>query len=91
VGTCLGLYLFPSLHRRVYGGGFGEKVISDAGLYQIVAKYADSAGVQGVRPHDLRRTFAMLAFTENNADLRAIQKALGHASIRTTEDYLQER
>ncbi len=36
-----------------------------------------------VTPHDLRRTFGSLARTAG-ADLRWIQKAMGHESITTT-------
>jgi integrase len=39
------------------------------------------------RAHDLRRTFAKLAF-KGGAKLDQIQLSLGHASIQTTERYL---
>lgn len=42
-----------------------------------------SLGLEGVTPHDLRRTFGSLARLAG-ADLRWIQKAKGHASITTT-------
>jgi integrase len=37
--------------------------------------------------HGLRHTFATRA-SENNIDLKSIQKWLGHASITTTMDYV---
>lgn len=40
-------------------------------------------GLTGVTPHDLRRTFGSLARSAG-ADLRWIQKAMGHESITTT-------
>lgn len=40
-------------------------------------------GLDGVTPHDLRRTFGSLARSAG-ADLRWIQKAMGHESITTT-------
>ena len=40
-------------------------------------------GLAGVTPHDLRRTFGSLARLAG-ADLRYIQKALGHSSITVT-------
>jgi integrase len=40
-----------------------------------------------IAPHDLRRTFAKLAF-KGGAKLDQIQLSLGHASIQTTERYL---
>jgi len=40
-------------------------------------------GLAGITPHDLRRTFGSLARAAG-ADLRFIQKAMGHESITTT-------
>jgi integrase len=40
-------------------------------------------GLTGVTPHDLRRTFGSFARSAG-ADLRWIQKAMGHESITTT-------
>lgn len=42
-----------------------------------------AAGLEGVTPHDLRRTFGSLA-RKAGADLRYIQRAMGHESITTT-------
>lgn len=44
---------------------------------------SEAAGVGHVTPHDLRRTFGSLARL-GGADLRYVQKAMGHASIVTT-------
>ena len=43
----------------------------------------ESLGLDQVTPHDLRRTFGSLACMAG-ADLRFIQKAMGHGSITTT-------
>ncbi len=40
-----------------------------------------------VAPHDLRRTFAKLAY-KGGSGVDQIQLSLGHASIQTTERYL---
>lgn len=40
-------------------------------------------GLEGTTPHDLRRTFGSLA-RRAGADLRYIQRAMGHESITTT-------
>lgn len=42
-----------------------------------------ATGLEGVTPHDLRRTFGSLA-RKAGADLRYIQRAMGHESITTT-------
>lgn len=45
-------------------------------------------GEADLAAHDLRRTAAALAL-KGGADLRQIQQMLGHASITTTERYLE--
>jgi integrase len=55
-------------------------------IADVVATYARPLGWH-VAPHDLRRTFAKLA-RSNQAPLEQIQLALGHQSIQTTQRYL---
>jgi integrase/recombinase XerD len=69
--------------RRMYGGTVG---ISAATIFGVVSDYARQLRVDA-RPHDLRRTFAQLAY-KGGAPLEQIQLSLGHASIQTTERYL---
>ncbi|BDZ56596.1 tyrosine-type recombinase/integrase [Barrientosiimonas endolithica] len=56
-------------------GNFRRRVRWDQAL--------SDAGLADVTPHDLRRTFGSLARSAG-ADLRYIQKAMGHSSITTT-------
>lgn len=56
--------------------------LSTQGILRAVGRYADT-----IAPHDLRRTFAKLAF-KGGAKLDQIQLSLGHSSIQTTERYL---
>lgn len=56
--------------------------LSTQGILRAVTRYAEA-----IAPHDLRRTFAKLAF-KGGAKLDQIQLSLGHASIQTTERYL---
>ncbi|MGD8457197.1 MAG: tyrosine-type recombinase/integrase [Anaerolineales bacterium] len=58
----------------------GEKM-SDQSVYVAIQNYTDLA------PHDLRRSFAKLAYN-GGADLIQIQKSLGHSSVQVTEIYL---
>jgi integrase/recombinase XerD len=75
------------LFRPITKGG----VVSSGGMsaqavFLTVKQYAEPLGLQ-VAPHDLRRTFAKLAY-RGKAPLEQIQFSLGHASILTTERYL---
>jgi integrase len=58
-----------------------------ARLYDACVRYCRAKGMT-FRPHDLRRTFAVLA-KRGGADYEDIRQALGHASITTTEVYLR--
>lgn len=68
----------------------GDKLAGDsmgaAAVYAIVHRYAERLGLQ-LAPHDLRRTFAKLAW-KGEAKLDSIQVALGHAQLATTQRYL---
>ena len=50
-------------------------------VYEIARTYGYRAGLR-VAPHDLRRTFAKLAYS-GGASLEQIKYALGHAAMRT--------
>src|SRR5262249_41189303 len=59
-------------------------------IMEAVAKYGARIGAPHLAPHDLRRTFAKLAY-KGRAALEQIQLSLGHSSILTTERYLGVR
>jgi integrase len=69
----------------------GDRLVGDGitpqAIRNIVVAYAERLKHVGVAPHDLRRTFAKLAY-KGGAALDQIQLSLGHESIQTTEDYL---
>lgn len=60
--------------------------LSAQAIYEIVRDRCARCG-HAAGPHDLRRTFARLAF-RGNAPLHEIQASMGHASLTTTERYL---
>jgi site-specific recombinase XerD len=77
-------FVFRAVNKgdRVMGDGITPQAIRN-----IVAEYASKLAHAGIAPHDLRRTFAKLAY-KGGAALDQIQLSLGHESIQTTEDYL---
>ena len=68
------------------GNGIGTS-LSPSAIRDIVQRYGAMAGVPSLAPHDLRRTLARLA-RDGGAPLEVIQQTLGHASIQTTERYI---
>ena len=93
VKLSLDLWLFRAgfvsgrLFRSISKAGVidGDSMTPQA-IYEVVRTYGYRTGVR-ISPHDMRRTFAKLAFA-GGAPLEQIQYALGHASITTTEIYL---
>ncbi len=65
----------------------GSGKLTPALLFQLVKKYGMQIGRSQIAPHDLRRTFARLAY-EGEAPIKQIQIALGHANQQTTEVYV---
>jgi site-specific recombinase XerD len=61
--------------------------ITPQAVYDVVQTYAARAGLSCIAPHDLRRSFARLAFAAGS-ELEQIQFSLGHASVVTTERYI---
>jgi integrase/recombinase XerD len=65
----------------------GGKGLAREMLWILVKKYAKRAGLTGkVSPHTLRHSFATHLLA-GGANLRTVQELLGHANIRTTQQY----
>jgi len=56
------------------------------GFWLILKAYARSAGLGNITPHILRHSFAAQKL-QGGADIRDLQKILGHANISTTQIY----
>lgn len=76
-------WLLPRFHQEQVS----NTPLSENGIMFIVKRYAARIGCPDIAPHDLRRTFARLA-KNGGADLMQIQHTLGHASVKTTEQYI---
>lgn len=81
-----GLVNGPLFRRIRRGDHIQPGALTSQAVWNIVEQYAGALGVK-IAPHDLRRTFAKLAF-QGGSPIEQIQKSLGHASVRTTEAYL---
>ena len=73
--------LFPS--RK------GDKSISRAQAHRIIAEAAAVNELGGkVSTHSMRKSFAARVYDALDGDLLKTQKALGHASVNSTAQYL---
>lgn len=85
--TAAGISVGPAFRAinkagRIATSGFSPKVI-----WGVVKAGCSKCGLDGVAPHDLRRTCARLCH-EAGGELEQIQFLLGHVSVQTTERYL---
>lgn len=74
--------------RRTDGNLTAQAIYNIVGEHVVAAGFITGTGEPALAAHDLRRTAAALAL-RGGADLRQIQQMLGHASITTTERYLE--
>lgn len=65
--------------------GPGGRALTRVRVFQLLKEAGARVGVV-VAPHHLRHTFAT-HLLQNDADLRAVQLMLGHASLNTTQIY----
>jgi len=76
-------HLFQALTKS---GSIQRQQISSGTVRDVVKNSARKCGFS-ISPHDLRRTYAKLAF-KNGAKIDQIQLNLGHESLATTQVYL---
>lgn len=59
------------------------------GLWKVLTRYADAAGLQGrLTPHILRTSFAV-HMIQNGADLKTLQELMGYDDMQAMQVYLQ--
>lgn len=66
----------------------GQRITSAAVAF-IVEQYTEAIGMEGISPHDLRRTAASIS-RHGGASIEMVQQMLGHASPQTTSAYIGE-
>ena len=60
--------------------------LTDAAVQDIIAKYAQIAGLSNVSPHVLRHTFGR-SLIDRSVDLPTVQNLMGHKRIDSTARY----
>jgi integrase/recombinase XerD len=79
--------LVSSPEERKLFVNFRGGPLTRQGLYKIVLRHADSAGLgDRMSPHTLRHSFATHLLA-GGCDLRSVQEMLGHADLSTTQLY----
>jgi len=76
--------IFRSVNK---GDNISGPDLTPQAVADVVKQYAEICGFDNLAAHDLRRTFAHLA-RNGGSELQQIQLSLGHASVKTTERYL---
>ncbi|MFO7632501.1 MAG: tyrosine-type recombinase/integrase, partial [Caldilinea sp.] len=76
----------PLFVRIGKGGRLTTQPLTDQGIYYILLRRGQQAGVPSFTPHDLRRTFAG-DLLDAGADLATVQKLMGHSDANTTVGY----
>jgi integrase len=61
--------------------------LAKASIYSAWARMCRACRIQGLRPHDLRRTTATQLYRVSH-DIRAVQQYLGHDNLQSTTHYL---
>jgi integrase/recombinase XerD len=82
-------YIAPQYIVRTIGRFSTLIDYSDGGARAFITALGEKAGVERpVSSHDLRATFATLAYEASSHDIRLVQAWLGHSSIVTTQGYI---
>jgi site-specific recombinase XerD len=76
--------IFRSINKS--GKLSGSRMTGQA-VFETVKKYTADIGMEGVSPHNLRRTFARLSH-KGKSSLEQIQLSMGHMQISTTSVYI---
>lgn len=76
----------PMFTRIFKSHGVTTKRLSSQAIYLFMQDQQAKAGLSGLSPHDLRRTFATILLKKGE-DLITVKEAMGHSSVETTQTY----
>lgn len=75
------------IFTRIYkSNAITKKRLSSQAIYLFMQDQQAKAGLSGLSPHDLRRTFATILLKKGE-DLITVKEAMGHSSVETTQTY----
>jgi site-specific recombinase XerD len=77
-------YVFTACHGR--GGRWTAEALSHVSVWRLVQHYAKQAGIEHVKPHDMRRF--VLSEVARRHGIHVAQKVAGHKNIATTSGYM---
>jgi integrase/recombinase XerD len=78
----------PTRYKNVVFLSSWGKPLSRMGAWKILHKRGLECGIEGLHPHILRHSLAT-HLIQGGADVRMVQKLLGHESLNTTSKYLK--
>ena len=76
----------PLFHPINKGGRIERRRMSDQAVLYVLKRRGRQIAAKGFSPHDMRRTF-IGDLLDAGADLAAVQRLAGHASVQTTARY----
>lgn len=61
--------------------------LSDQGMYHVIGRLGDAAGIRNCHPHRFRHTMAY-TYVRNGGNVLSLKLILGHKELKTTERYV---
>jgi site-specific recombinase XerD len=88
INTYLKVRIIPKTDKDALFTSSMLRRISISSVQKMIREYITKAGLdKKISCHKLRHSFASINYEYGNHDLKALQEALGHESLKTTEIY----